>query len=260
MTQSAENPEAAPAAPLQPAGPEPVQFAAPVPEPSAEELAAAAEKKAKRRRVFAKSAALAVPALALVGLLIGTGIEANAFTTKDNAASTAAKAANVADGLVGQLRAAQSAADASILVDPGCVAAESKTTASLEDKFLTDSDRLLNAEKGTSYSAFMVAANAYVNDLQSLSTNLQQDAALSKRQVFKSAMGTVTGDLGVVISAMQTILAGNVASSTLDSLDAAANRMDGDSTAVDTLCGGDTLTGGSGSSSSGGSGSGTTSA
>jgi hypothetical protein len=230
-------------------------------EPSPEELAAVAAKKAKRRRVFAKTLVLAVPAVALVSLLVVSSTEAGNLSTKTMAASDAAKAANVADGLVAQLRAAQSAADASILVDPGCVAVESKATASLEDKFLSDLDALINAEKGNSYSAFTTAANSYINDLQSLTTTLQQDAALSKRSSFKSAISTLTGDFGVVISAMQSALTGDLTTSAFNSLEAAGNRVEGDSTTIDTLCGGDTLNGGSsGSSGSGGSGSGTTSA
>ena len=246
---------------LVPPAADPTQAAVPAFAPvlTPEELAAAAAKKAKRRTVFAKTAALALPAIALVALLAGTGIEANGLTSKTDSASTAAKAANVADGMVAQLRAAQAAADASILVDPGCIAVESKATATFEDKFFNDNTALINAEKGTSYPAFVAAANDYVNDLQRLTTTLQQDAALSKRQVFKSAIGTVTSDLGVVISSMQSTLAGNFSDSTLNSLSAAASRMDGDSTAVDTLCGGTTLTSGS-NSSAGSTGTGTTSA
>lgn len=226
---------------------------------SEEELAAAAAKKAKRRKVVGRTVTLVLPTIALVGLLIGTGTEANSLTSKTNAASDAAKSAHVADGLVAQLRAAQTAADASILVDPGCIAIESKTTANLEDKLIADDNSLYNAEKGTSFSAFTAAANADINDLQSLSTTLQQDGALSKRQAFKSAVSTLTGDLTVVISAMQQAMSGNYSTSSENSLTSAANRMDGDSTVVDTLCGGTTLNGG-GSGSSSSNGSGTTSA
>lgn len=219
------------------------------PMPSPEEQAAAAAKKAKRRRVFAKSAILAIPAIVLVALLVGTGIEAGALSTKATAASTAAKTATSAGGLVPQLHAAQSAAAASILVDPGCVAVESQATATLEDKVTADGNNLATAENGTSFSAFVKSANTYTNDLQTFSTDLQQDAALTNRANLKSAIGAVTGDFGVAISAMQDALAGNLSASTENSLNATGTRIDGDATAVDTLCGGTTLASGSGSSS-----------
>jgi hypothetical protein len=164
----------------------------------------------------------------------------------------------VANGLVAQLRAAQSAADASILVDPGCTAIESKTTEKLESKLLTDDTNLANAEKGTDYSAFVSALNNYINDIQTISTDMQQDAALSSRSNLKSAVSTFTGDLNVVISAMQSLLAGNYSTTLDNNVNAALNRMDGDGTAVDTICGSTALSGTGSSSSS--SGSGTTSA
>ncbi|MBR7831181.1 hypothetical protein KDK95_33050 [Actinospica sp. MGRD01-02] len=219
---------------------------------SPEEQAAVEAKKAKRRMLFAKTAVLAVPAIALVGLLIGTSVESSALTNKTNTASTAAKAANAAAGLVAQLRAAQSAAEASILVDPGCVAVESKATATLETKVVTDTDALLKAEQGSSFAAVDAAANAYINDLQTFSTNLQQDAALSSRSNLKTSVGSVTSDLGVLISAMQTAISGNYTTATDNSFQAAADRMVGDETAVDTLCGGTTLVDGNSSSSSSG--------
>jgi hypothetical protein len=254
------------AVPVVPA-PGPEQFAAPplipgqpvVPVPSPEELAAAAAKKAKRRTIFAKSAVLALPAIALVALLVGAGTEASSLSTKNTAASTAAKAANATSGLAAQLHAAQSAADASILVDPGCEAAESKTTLTVMNKFYTDSNTLDKAEAGTDYNAVLSAANTWINDMQTLSTDLQGDAALSSRTSVKSAIGAITGDLGVVISSMQSAISGNFTTSTNNSFIAAANRIDAETTAADTLCGGTTLSSGSTSSSSG-SGSGTTSA
>jgi hypothetical protein len=257
---------AVPAVPVVPA-PGPEQFAAPplipgqpvVPVPSPEELAAAAAKKAKRRTIFAKSAVLALPAIALVALLVGAGTEASSLSTKNTAASTAAKAANATSGLAAQLHAAQSAADASILVDPGCEAAESKTTLTVMNKFYTDSNTLDKAEAGTDYNAVLSAANTWINDMQTLSTDLQGDAALSSRTSVKSAIGAITGDLGVVISSMQSAISGNFTTSTNNSFIAAANRIDAETTAADTLCGGTTLSSGSTSSSSG-SGSGTTSA
>ena len=230
-----------------------------IPVPSPEERAAAAAKKAKRRGLFAKSAILAVPAIALVSLLVVTSIQANALSTKTTAASTAAKTATAAGGLVAQLHSAQSAAEASILVDAGCVAAESKTTGDLETKLDTDIDTLSTAENGTSYSAFTTAANNYINDLQAISTDLQQDAALTSRASLKSAIGALTADLGVVIAAMQEAMSGSLSTSAENNLDTVSNRMDGDATAVDTMCGGTTL-GDTGSGSSSTSGNGTTSA
>lgn len=280
MTQSEEIPAepipAQPAPPAQPAQPSefPQQSGAPAPMPtepvyaapaqaeyplaaaeipplSPEEQAAAAAKKAKRRMLFAKSAVLAVPAVALVSLLVVSSLEASALSTKTTAASTAAKAATAAGGLVPDLHAAQSAAEASILVDAGCVAAESLATGHLETKLLADGKNLDTASNGTSFSAFTIAVNDYVNDLQALSTDLQQDAALSSRASVKTAINTVNSDLRVVISTMQDALAGNFSVSAENKFNAAANRMDGDGTAVDTLCGGSTLEeGGSDSSSS----------
>jgi hypothetical protein len=220
-------------------------FAVPVvPALSPEEQAAAAAKKAKRRMLFAKSTALAVPAVVLVALLVGTSIEAGALSTKITAASTAAKSATAAGGLVAPLHAAQAAAEASILVDAGCLATESQATASLETKLTTDANNLGTAEQGTSLSAFTAASNKYINDLQTFSTDLQQDAALTSRASLKTAIGALTSDFSVAISAMQDALSGNFSTKTENSLDAAATRMDGDATAVDTMCGGDTLNGG----------------
>jgi hypothetical protein len=223
-----------------------------VPVLSPEEQAAVEAKKAKRRMLFAKTAVLAVPAIALVGLLIGTSVETSALTNKTNTASTAAKAANAAKDLVTQLRAAQSAADASILVDPGCVAIESKATASLETKWLADLDNLIKVEGGTDYSALDAALGTYISDLQALSTAIQQDAALSTRPSLKTTVSSFTGDLGVQISTLQTERAGGYSTALSNSYTSAVDRMDSDGTAVDTLCGGSTLNGtGSSSSSSG---------
>jgi hypothetical protein len=221
----------------------------PVADP-AEQAAAAAAKKARRRGIFVKSAVLTVPALVLVALLAATGVEANHLTTKTTAASTAAKAANVADALAGQLQAVQSAAEASILVDAGCVAVESQATDKLENKLLTDGSALDKAAGGNSLSAYAAAVNHYTNDLQTLSTDLQQDAALSKRSSVTSAVGALTGDLKVVISSMQDMLGGDFSNSLMSNFESAANRMEGDATAVDTLCGGSTLNGTSGAGSS----------
>lgn len=245
---------AVPAQPLVAPAPQPGYAFAPapvpgaVPLPSPEELAAAAARKAKRRGVFVKSAVLAVPAVVLVVLLAATGIQANALSSKTKAASTAAKAATAAGGLAAQLHAAQSAAEASILVDAGCVAVESDATKKFEDKLDADGAGLDKAAGGTSFSAFSAAVSHYINDLQALSTNLQQDAALSKRSIVTSAVGTVNGDLKVVISTMQDLLAGNASTSVLDRFNSTATRMDADATAVDTLCGGSVLNGTSGSS------------
>jgi hypothetical protein len=252
---------AAPVPPIaQPAPAYTAEFGAPgfpLPGPDEQAAEAKAAKKAKRRTVFAKSAVLAVPALALVALLVGTGLESSSLSNKYSAASTAAKAANVAGGLAAQLHAAQSAADASILVDPGCEAVESKATANELDKFYADTTKLLDAENGNSASAFFSAINKYIDDMQSLSTSLQQDAALSSRPSVKAAVSAVTSDLGVVIAFMQDALAGNYSTSKQDHADAATNRMDADGTALDTVCGGSTLGDTAGSSSGG---TGTTSA
>lgn len=275
MTQSEEIP-ADPAQPAAAAQPEPAATVAqpsypfgtrmpgfPVPNPEEQALAAATEakaaRKAVRRMLFAKSAALAVPALALVGLMVGTGLEASGLSNKYSAASTAAETANVAGGLAAQLHAAQSAADASILVDPGCVAVESTATANELNKFYGDINTLLDAEKGNSVTAFLSAINKYIDDMQALSTSMQQDAALSSRSAVKSAVGAVTGDLGAVIHFMQDALAGNYSTSSQDGADAATNRIEADGTALDAVCGGSTL-GDTAGSSSAGNGSGTTSA
>lgn len=208
-----------------------------------EAQAAAAAKKAKRRGIFVKSVVLAVPAVVLIALLAATSIKAGALSTKTNDASTAAKSATTAGKLSTQLHAAQSAAEASILVDPGCVAIESQATQKLGDALVADGNSLDKAASGTSFAAFSAAANHYINDLQALSTDLQQDAALSKRASLNTAVGAVTGDLKVLISSMQALLGGDISTSTENKFDAAANRMNGDATAVDTMCGGSILDG-----------------
>jgi hypothetical protein len=255
-----------PTEPIQPTEPTPVQAAYPAPAPMAaapvplpaavlppspEELAAAAAKKAKRRMVFAKSAVLALPAVALVGLLVVTSIEASDLSNKTLAASTAAKSATVASGLDVDLHAAQSAAQSSILVDAGCLAAESSTTAQLGNKLFADDKALADASNGTSVTAFMTAATNYLRDVQALSTNLQQDAALSNRSSVKTAIGAFTGDMSHVITDMQDALAGNFGTSVANDFNSVANRLITDGSAVDTLCGGTTLEDGSGSSSTG---------
>lgn len=214
------------------------------PMPSPEEQAAIAAKKAKRRNVIGKSVIIAVPAVLLVALLAGTSMEASAYTSKSNDASTAAKAANAAGGVVAPVKAADTAAQSSILVDAGCVAVESKATTDLENKLEKDSQNLDNLPTSASLSALLSATDKYLHDLQAFSTALQQDAALSKRLTVKTAVGTVSKDLGVVISAMQDLESGNYTSSTFSHLESTANRIDGDSTAVDTMCGGTTLNGG----------------
>jgi len=218
------------------------------PMPSPEELAAAAAKKAKRRAVFAKSAIIAVPAIVLVALLAGTSIEAGAYTSKSNAAATAAKAATAASGLSDPLTEANAAAQGSILVDGGCVAVESQATTNFETKLYKDSDNLDKTVNGSSLTAYIKAVDTYIHDLQAFSTGLQQDAALSKRDTVKTAVGLVSKDIGVIISAMQAAESGDFSNSVFNRLDATANRIDGDSTAVDTMCGGTILDGGGGSS------------
>jgi hypothetical protein len=220
--------------------------------PSLEELAFAGTVKAKRGPLVAKSATLALSAVALVGLLVVTGTQVSDLSTKTSAASTAAKAATSAGGLAAQLRTAQSAAEASILVDTGCVATESSATTAAMTKLVAESNALISAEQGNSVSTFISATDKYINGLQALQTDLQQDAALSHRTSVKTAVAAFTGDLGVVISAMQGALAGNFSTSVQNSVEAAATRLDGDATAVDTLCGGNTLSAGSTSSSGSG--------
>lgn len=214
------------------------------PMPSPEEQAAAAAKKAKRRSIFAKSAILAVPAVALVALLVGTSVEYSAFTSKHNDAATAAKSANQAGNLAAPLKEAESAAQSSILVDAGCVAVESQATTDFETKVGKDDDALAKAENGSSISAYLSAVDKYVSDLQAFSTALQQDGALSSRSSVKSAVDTVAKDLGVFISTMQAAESGNLSNSALDRLDSTVSRMDGDTTAVDSMCGGTILNGG----------------
>ena len=214
------------------------------PMPSPEEQAAAAEKKAKRRSVIGKSVIIAVPAVLLIALLAGTSVEASAYTSKTNDASTAAKAATAAGGLVTPLKGADSAAQNSILVDAGCVAVESQATTDLENKLEKDSENLDNLPSSASLNALLSATDKYLHDLQAFSTALGQDAALSKRSTVKTAIGQVSKDLGVVISAMQEIESGNFSDSTFSHLETTGNRIDGDSTAVDTMCGGTILNGG----------------
>lgn len=227
---------------------------------SPQEQVAVAARKAKRRTLFAKSAILAVPGVVLVSLLIVTGLQVSALSTKTASASTAAASANAAAALAAQLRAAESAAEDSILVDAGCVAVESPATSDVEDKLSAATDALAEAEDGNDFGDFSAAADDYVNALQSLSTDLQQDAALSKRAAVKTAIGTVTSDLRVVIATMQDDLAGDFSTSAEDRFNAVANRLDGDATAVDTLCGGSTLDGGPSSSGDSGGSGGTTNA
>lgn len=253
----------------QPADPNPAQgeFApaapdVPVlsPEEQAAAVAAAAAKKAKRRGVFAKSAILAVPAVLLVALLVGAGIEVSGLSTKTDDASTAAKSAVAAAGLTTQLHAAESAAQASILVDPGCVAIEGSNTSQLESKLIDDVTALDKAANGTDYDTFVSASDTYINDLQSLSTSLQQDAALSKRSSLQSTVASFTGDLKILISTSQELMDGDTSNSVLNTVDNTATKMAGDATAVDTMCGGDTLDGPNAFSGGGNSGSSTTSA
>ncbi|WP_034263352.1 hypothetical protein [Actinospica robiniae] len=212
--------------------------------PSPEEQAAAAAKKAKRRSVFAKSAILAVPALALVALLVGTSVESSSFTSKHNDATAAAKAADQGGNLAAPLKAAESAAQNSILVDAGCVAVESQATTDFETKVGKDDDALAKADQGNSISAYLAAVDKYVSDLQGFSTALEQDGALSSRSSVKAAVDTVAKDLGVFISTMQAAETGNLSNNALNQLDSAVSRMDADTTAVDSMCGGTILNGG----------------
>lgn len=207
--------------------------------------------KAKTRALLAKYTTLVALAAALVGLLVVTSLQVVDLSTKTSAASAAAKAATSAGGMAAQLRTAQSAAEASILVDAGCTATESPATTDAITKVVAEGSALISAEKGTSLNAFISAADKYINGLQVLSTDLQQDASLSRRASVKTAVTAVVGDLDVTISAMQDALAGNFGTSEQNNLGAAATRIGGDATAVDTLCGGDTLSTGSNSSGGG---------
>ena len=204
-----------------------------------------AAKKADRRTLFAKTVSLAVPGVVLVALLAGTGVEFSSLSSKVTAASTAAKSAHMAGGLVAQVRAVDSAGADSILVDAGCIAVESQATADLSKKVSADDDAVVRAEDGTSYSAFVSAVGKEIDDEQSIVTDLQQDAALSSRATVKSAIGAFTGDLHTVISAEQQLLNIDLTdkqfNGIIDNLNNALDRIDGDGTAVDAMCGGDIL-------------------
>ena len=121
------------------------------------------------------------------------------------------------------------------------MAVESQATKDFETKIGKDDDALAKADEGTSLSAYFSAVDKYVTDLQAFSTALQQDGALSSRSSVKSALATVSKDLGVLISTMQQAETGNVSQSALDKFDTTVSRMDGDTTAVDSMCGGTTL-------------------
>lgn len=240
------------------------QYAAPAEAPilspeeqAAEEQAAderAAEEKARRRRLFARTASLAVPGVLLVALLAGTGVEFASLSSKNTAASTAAKSANVVSGMASQLTVADSAAQESILVDPGCLAAESQTSDDLVSKLSADNEAMSKAVNGGSVDAFVSAVRQGIDDEQGIVTDLQQDAALSSRANVKSTIGSFIGDLHEIITDEQSLIGPGLTESRVDTLvgnlDSSISRAQTDGTAVDNLCGGGALEG-EGSSSSG---------
>jgi len=115
--------------------------------------------------------------------------------------------------------------------DPGCLAAESAAR-SLTAKITAD-DNAISRDQGNA-SAEKADINRFITDMQTLQSELNAAKAESHHQSVQAKIGAMSADLGIVVADLQAIQRGDA--SKVSQLDAAAGRLQGDGSAIDSIC------------------------
>jgi len=115
--------------------------------------------------------------------------------------------------------------------DPGCLAAENDARA-LTGKITAD-DNAISRDQGNA-SAEKADINRFITDMQTLQSELNAAKAEAHHQSVQAKIGAMSTDLGIVVSDLQAIQRGDT--SKVSQLDAAAGRLQGDGSAIDSIC------------------------
>ena len=115
--------------------------------------------------------------------------------------------------------------------DPGCIAAENDARA-LTSKITAD-DNAISRDQGNA-SAERTDIHRFITDMQTLQSQLNAAQAEAHHQSVQAKIGAMSTDLGIVVSDLQAIQRGDA--SKVSQLDAAAGRLQGDGSAIDSIC------------------------
>jgi succinyl-CoA synthetase beta subunit len=115
--------------------------------------------------------------------------------------------------------------------DPGCLAAENDAR-TLTSKITAD-DNAISRDSGNA-TAERADINRFITDMQTLQTELSAAQAEAHHQSVQAKIGAMSTDLGIVVSDLQAIQRGDTGK--VSQLDAAAGRLQGDGSAIDSIC------------------------
>lgn len=115
--------------------------------------------------------------------------------------------------------------------DPGCLSAESDARALTGT--ITADDNAINRDQGNA-SAEKTDINRFITDMQTLQSQLNAARAEAHHQSVQAKIGAMSADLGIVVSDLQAVQRGDT--SKVSQLDAAAGRLQGDGSAIDSIC------------------------
>jgi hypothetical protein len=115
--------------------------------------------------------------------------------------------------------------------DAGCVAAENDAR-SLTSTITAD-DNAISRDQGNT-SAEQADIRKFITDLRALQSELDAAQAEARYRLVKAAIGVMSSDLGIVVSDLQAVQRGDT--SKVSQLDAAAGRLQGDGSAIDSVC------------------------
>jgi hypothetical protein len=123
------------------------------------------------------------------------------------------------------------AAAKSPALDPGCTSVESSLKA-LEPRLTADGTQL----NGNSTDPAVVRSElaAFTADVRDLKSTVDSSLAKAKHQSVKDRLQAVDADLAAVLTGLSAVEQGD--NTTVDQLDAAANRIESDGNSLDDLC------------------------
>jgi hypothetical protein len=119
----------------------------------------------------------------------------------------------------------------STAADPACISAESDFSSMLSTFNADDNAMSRDASNTTAERADI---RHFITNTQTLHSELSTAQAEAQHQSVAAKIGTMNSDLAAVTSGLQAVLRGN--SSQISQLDTAAGKLQGDGTAVDSLC------------------------
>lgn len=119
----------------------------------------------------------------------------------------------------------------STALDPGCTSAESSFRSMLGE--LQNDESKINADTGDS-TALQADLSAFTADMQVVKSSLDSSLAKAKHQSVKDKIQAMDTDMGTVLSGLAALQKGD--SSQVDAFTAAANRLEADGNAVDSVC------------------------